>query len=63
MASKELQDKLLRAARAVQPVFDKTLAEIDDADQPRWSCNTCGATTTDPEHMLITYFHMNCPGK
>ena len=32
MASKELQDKLLRAARAVQPVFDKTLAEIDDAE-------------------------------
>jgi hypothetical protein len=23
----------------------------------------CGATTTDPEHMLIEYFHMDCPGK
>jgi len=28
-----------------------------------WSCMVCGATTTDPEHSLITYFHMNCPGK
>jgi len=27
-----------------------------------WSCATCGATTTDPEHRLIVYFHMNCPG-
>jgi hypothetical protein len=28
-----------------------------------WSCNICGATTTDEEHQLITYSHMNCPGK
>ena len=28
-----------------------------------WSCNTCGATTTNPDHMLITYFHLNCPGR
>ena len=28
-----------------------------------WSCADCGATTTDPEHMLITYFHMNCPAR
>jgi len=28
-----------------------------------WSCYICGATTTDPEHSLIVYFHMNCPGK
>lgn len=28
-----------------------------------WSCNTCGATTTNPDHMLIQYFHENCPGR
>ena len=26
-----------------------------------WSCNDCGASTTNPEDRLITYFHMNCP--
>ena len=26
-----------------------------------WSCHACGATTTDPDHMLITYFHEDCP--
>jgi hypothetical protein len=26
-----------------------------------WSCLDCGATTTDPNHMLIIYFHEDCP--
>jgi rubrerythrin len=58
--SKELQAKLDSAAKALQPIFDKAMSEID---QQSWSCRTCGATTIDPEHMLIVYFHMNCPGK
>ena len=29
--------------------------------KPSWSCHACGATTTDPTHMLIQYFHMDCP--
>ena len=32
-------------------------------DEQSWSCATCGATTTNPEHMLIVYFHTNCKGK
>ena len=32
-------------------------------EKESWSCNICGATTTNPEHMLITYFHLNCPGR
>ena len=28
-----------------------------------WSCHACGATTTNPTHMLITYFHEDCPGR
>lgn len=28
-----------------------------------WSCMYCGATTTDPRHALITYFHQDCPKK
>jgi hypothetical protein len=27
-----------------------------------WACRTCGATTTDPTHMFITYFHDGCKG-
>lgn len=27
-----------------------------------WACRTCGATTTDPTHMFITYFHADCKG-
>ena len=27
-----------------------------------WACRTCGATTTDPTHSLITYFHKDCQG-
>ncbi len=27
-----------------------------------WACKTCGATTTDPTHALITYFHKDCKG-
>jgi hypothetical protein len=26
-----------------------------------WACISCGATTTDPTHQLIVYFHMDCP--
>ena len=33
------------------------------AKKESWSCYKCGATTTNEEDMLITYFHMNCPGK
>ena len=33
------------------------------AKKESWSCNICGATTTDEEHRLITYFHMDCPGR
>ena len=58
--SKELQDKLDRAAKACEPVLHELLDEIN---KPSWSCNTCGATTTDPKNRLITYFHMDCPGK
>ena len=58
--SKELQDALDRAAKACEPVLHELLDEIN---KPSWSCSTCGATTTNPENMLITYFHMNCPGK
>ena len=25
-----------------------------------WSCQKCGATTTDPTHALITWFHKDC---
>jgi hypothetical protein len=28
-----------------------------------WSCLDCGATTTDPSHMLIKYFHKDCPAR
>lgn len=27
----------------------------------KWQCLKCGATTTDPTHALITWFHLNCP--
>lgn len=26
-----------------------------------YKCNNCGATTTDPTHALITWFHKDCP--
>ena len=26
-----------------------------------YKCLKCGATTTDPTHALIKYFHLNCP--
>jgi hypothetical protein len=26
-----------------------------------YTCLACGATTTDPTHALIVYFHDNCP--
>jgi len=58
--SKQFQDSLDRMAEAAQTVLDGLLDEIN---KPSWSCNTCGATTTDPENKLITYFHMDCPGK
>ena len=28
-----------------------------------YKCNDCGATTTDPVHRLIKWFHSNCPAK
>ena len=28
-----------------------------------YTCNTCGATTTDPAHSMIKYFHKDCKGK
>lgn len=31
--------------------------------QQEWACADCGATTTDPAHRLIVYFHMNCPAR
>lgn len=33
-----------------------------DAEQNKrtWSCAKCGATTSDPAHKLITYFHEGC---
>ena len=31
--------------------------------QQTWACADCGATTTDPTHQLIVYFHMNCPAR
>jgi hypothetical protein len=31
--------------------------------QQEWKCADCGATTTDPDHRLIVYFHMNCPAR
>ena len=58
--SKQLQAALDRAAKACEPVLHELLDEIN---KPSWSCNTCGATTTDPENRLITHFHMDCPGK
>ncbi len=27
-----------------------------------WSCLKCGATTTDPKHALIKWFHDGCKG-
>ena len=32
-------------------------------EKESWSCRICGATTTNPTHMLITYFHEDCPGR
>ena len=26
-----------------------------------WSCRACGATTTNPTHQLIEFFHASCP--
>jgi hypothetical protein len=28
-----------------------------------FTCPDCGATTTDPVHGLIIYFHEDCPAK
>lgn len=28
-----------------------------------YKCLACGATTTDPAHRLIKWFHNNCPAK
>lgn len=28
-----------------------------------YKCLACGATTTDPKHRLIKWFHNNCPKK
>ena len=58
--SKQLQAALDRAAKACEPVLHELLDEIN---KPSWSCHLCGATTTNPEHMLIEYFHMPCPRK
>ena len=58
--SKQFQDSLDRMAEAAQTVLDGLLDEIN---KPSWSCHLCGATTTNPEHMLIEYFHMPCPRK
>jgi hypothetical protein len=31
--------------------------------QKTWACISCGATTTDPTHQLIVYFHLDCPAR
>ena len=28
-----------------------------------YKCLKCGATTTDPKHSLIKWFHANCPAE
>lgn len=28
-----------------------------------YKCSKCGATTTDPKHALIKWFHLDCPKK
>jgi DNA-directed RNA polymerase subunit RPC12/RpoP len=28
-----------------------------------YKCLTCGATTNDPKHSMIKYFHKDCKGK
>jgi hypothetical protein len=32
-------------------------------DKQIWACKDCGATTTNPDHRLIVYFHANCPAR
>jgi hypothetical protein len=32
-------------------------------NKQEWACADCGATTTDPDHRLIVFFHMNCPAR
>lgn len=33
-----------------------------EESKPSWSCLKCGATTTDPKHALIKWFHDGCKG-
>jgi len=34
-----------------------------ETKQQTWACADCGATTTNPDHRLIVYFHANCPAR
>lgn len=33
-----------------------------EQNKPTWACAKCGATTSEPAHKMITYFHEGCKG-
>lgn len=42
--------------------LDHYATQHAESSKPSWSCLKCGATTTDPTHALIKYFHSGCKG-
>ena len=43
--------------------FESTSPMENKTKKETWACADCGATTTDPAHRLIVFFHMNCPAR